>query len=57
MKKWNTNTLRYAGMGFACLIIALATVRALNLQDLGPAVVGATMISLLVASTAETRKA
>lgn len=57
MKKWNTATLRYVGMGFACLVIATATVRALDLQDIGPAVVGATMISLLIASTAETRKA
>ncbi|HNY78355.1 MAG: hypothetical protein RBS72_10750 [Sedimentisphaerales bacterium] len=57
MKKWNAATLRYVGMGFACLIISLATVRAFDLHDIGPAVVGATMLSLLVASTAETRKA
>ncbi len=57
MKKWNAATLRYAGVGLACLIIALATVRALDLHDIGPAVIGATMLSLLVASTAETRKA
>lgn len=57
MKKWNVATLRYVGMGFACLVIALATVRALDLQEIGPAVIGATMISLLVASTAEIRKA
>lgn len=57
MKKWDTATLRYVGMGFACLVIALATVRALDLYDIGPAVIGATMLSLLVASTAETRKA
>lgn len=56
MKKWNAAMLRYAGVGLACLIIALATVRALDLQDIGPAVIGATMLSLLVASTAEIRK-
>ncbi len=57
MKKWNTATLKYVGMGFACWVVALATVRALDLQDIGPMVVGATMLSLLIASMAETRKA
>lgn len=57
MKKWNAATLRYVAMGLACLVIALATVQALDLHDIGPAVIGATMLSLLVASTAEARKA
>ncbi len=57
MKKLNTGTLKYVGIGFACLVIAVATVRAFGLSELGPAVIGATMLSVLVASTAETRHA
>ena len=57
MKSANGATLKYVAIGFACLVIALASVRALELHEMGPALVGATMISVLVASTAETRKA
>jgi len=35
----------------------MATLRAFDLQDIAPVAVGAVMLSLLVASTAETRKA
>lgn len=57
MRKCQAITLKYAAIGFACLIIALATTRALNLPEIAPAVVGGVMLSLLVASTEETRKA
>lgn len=57
MKKLNVTTLKYAGIGFACLVIAMATLRVLGLSEIGPAVIGAVMLSLLVASTAETHKA
>lgn len=57
MKKWNLATLKYVGIGFSCLVIALATVRALDLQDMAPVAVGAVMLSVLIASTAETTKA
>ena len=57
MKKLNGITLKYTGIGFACLVIAMATLRVLDLSDIGPAIVGAVMLSLLVASTAETHKA
>ena len=57
MKKLNVTTLKYAGIGFACLVIAMATLRAFDLHEIGPAAVGAVMLSLLIASTAETRKA
>ena len=57
MKKWNLTTLKYVGIGFSCLVIALATVRALDLQDMAPVAVGAVMLSVLIASTAETHKA
>lgn len=57
MRKPNTVTLKYVGIGFACLVIAVATVRAFGLRELGPVVIGATMLSVLVASTAETRNA
>jgi len=57
MKKCKVITLKYAAIGFACLVIAMATTRALDLPEIAPAVVGAVMLSLLVASTEETRKA
>ena len=57
MKKWNTVTFKYVGIGFACLVIAMATVRAFGLQDIAPVAIGAVMLSVLIASTAETRKA
>jgi len=57
MKKLNVTTLKYAGIGLACLVIAMATLRVLDLSEIGPAIIGAVMLSLLVASTAETHKA
>ena len=57
MKKCKAVTFKYAGIGFACLVIAMATMRVLDLPEIAPAVVGAVMLSLLVASTEETRKA
>ena len=56
MKKWNTATLKYVGIGFSCLVIALATLRAFDIQEMAPVAVGAMMLSVLIASTAETRK-
>jgi voltage-gated potassium channel Kch len=53
MKKFNWATLKYAAIGFACLVIGTATVRALDLPEIGPVVVGAIMLSLLIASTNE----
>jgi hypothetical protein len=57
MKKFNWVTLKYAAIGFACLVMATATVRALDLPEIAPAIIGAIMISLLVAATNEPRKA
>jgi hypothetical protein len=57
MKKWNFATLKYVGIGFSCLVIALATLRALDLQDIAPVAVGAVMLSVLIASTAEMHNA
>jgi hypothetical protein len=57
MKQWNKTTFKYVGIGLACVVIATATVRALDLQEIAPVVVGAVMLSVLIASTAETRKA
>jgi len=57
MKKLNFTTLKYVGIGFSCLVIALTTLRALDLQDIAPGAVGAVMLSVLIASTAETTKA
>jgi hypothetical protein len=57
MKKLSTTTLKYVGIGFACLVIAMATLRAFDLGEIGPAAIGAVMLSVLIASTAETHKA
>jgi hypothetical protein len=57
MKKLNAVTLKYVGIGFSCLVIALASLRALDLQEIAPVAVGAVMLSVLIASTAEARKA
>ena len=53
MKKLNWATLKYAAIGFACLIIGTATVRALDLPEIAPAITGAIMISLVIAATNE----
>lgn len=57
MKKCKLVTLKYAAIGFACWVIATATVRALDLPDFAPAIIGAVMLSLLVASTNEPKEA
>ena len=57
MKKCKRVTLKYAAIGFACLVIATATVRALDLPEFAPAIIGAVMLSLLVASTNEPKEA
>jgi hypothetical protein len=57
MKMCKPTTFKYLGIGFACLVIAMAILRAINSLDVAPAVAGAILLSLLVASTEETRKA
>jgi len=57
MKMCKPITYKYLGIGFACLVIATAILRAANALDLAPAVAGAVLLSLLVASVEETRKA
>ena len=57
MKKCKVVTLKYAAIGFACLVMGMATVRALDLPEIAPAIIGAIMLSLLVASTNETKEA
>ena len=37
MKKCKVVTLKYAAIGFACLVMGMATVRALDLPDIAPA--------------------
>jgi hypothetical protein len=57
MKMCKPTTLKYLGIGFACLVIAMAVLRAVNSLDSAPAAAGAILLSLLVASTEEARKA
>ncbi len=57
MKMCKASTFKYLGIGFACVVIAMAVLRAVGALDLAPAVAGAILLSLLVASTEETRKA
>jgi hypothetical protein len=57
IRKHNKLTLKYAAIGFASVVIATATLRALGLVELAPVAVGAVLLSLLVASTEEAQKA
>jgi hypothetical protein len=57
MKMCKAVTYKYLGIGFACLVIAMAVLRAANSLDLAPAVAGAILLSLLVASAEEAHKA
>lgn len=57
MKMCRPITYKYLGIGFACLMISTAILRASNAMNLAPIAVGAIMLSLLVASIEETRKA
>ncbi len=57
MKMCRPTTLKYLGIGFACLVIAMAVLRAVDALDSAPVVAGAILLSLLVASTEETRRA
>ncbi|MBN1359662.1 MAG: hypothetical protein JW993_03670 [Sedimentisphaerales bacterium] len=57
MKMCKPNTFKYLAIGFACVVIAMAILRAANALDQAPAVAGAILLSLLVASAEETSKA
>ena len=57
MRRPDTTSLKYVAIGFACLVIAMAILRTLGHLDVAPGVVGAIMLSVLVASAAERRKA
>jgi hypothetical protein len=55
MKKLDIIGLKYVAIGFACLVIALAVLRALGRDDIAPMVTGAVLLSVLVAATCQTR--
>jgi hypothetical protein len=57
MKMCKAVTYKYLGIGFACLVIATTLLRAADALDFAPVVAGAVLMSLLVASVEETRKA
>jgi len=57
MRKPNTANLKYVGIGFACFVVATAILRTLGQLDLAPGVAGAIMLSVLIASGAENRRA
>jgi uncharacterized membrane protein YccC len=56
MRRPDTNNLKYIAIGFACFVIAMATLRTLGQLDLAPGVAGAIMLSVLIASGAEKRQ-
>jgi hypothetical protein len=56
MRKPDTANLKYIGIGFACFVVAMAVLRTLGQLDLAPGVTGAIMLSVLIASGAESRK-
>jgi hypothetical protein len=56
MKKPDITGLKYVAIGFACLVIALAVLRALGRDDIAPVVAGAVLLSILVAATYQTRQ-
>jgi hypothetical protein len=56
MKKPDITGLKYVAIGFTCLVIALAVVRALGRNDIAPMVTGAILLSVLVAAAYETRR-
>lgn len=57
MKTCKAVTFKYLGIGFACVVIGMATLRVTDTLDLAPAVAGAILLSLLVASVEEARQA
>jgi len=57
MKRTDTTSLKYAAIGFACFVVAMATLRSLGQSDLAPGVAGAIMLSVLIASGADQRRA
>jgi hypothetical protein len=56
MKKPDLIGLQYVAIGFACLVIALAVLRAIGRDDMAPVVAGAVLLSVLVAAAYETRR-
>jgi predicted membrane channel-forming protein YqfA (hemolysin III family) len=50
MRKPDLAGLKYVVMGFTCLVIALAVLRALGRNDMAPLVAGAVLLSVLVAA-------
>jgi len=56
MRKIDITGLKFVAIGFACLVIATAILRTLNLTDLAPGVAGAILLSVLIASTSVTRR-
>ena len=56
MKKLDITGLKYIGIGFACLVIALAVLRSLGREDMAPAVAGTVLLSVLVAAAYEMRR-
>jgi hypothetical protein len=56
MKTPDITGLKYVVIGFTCLIIALAVVRALGRNDIAPMVTGAILLSVLVSAAYEMRR-
>jgi hypothetical protein len=54
MKRFNRTHVKYVAIGFAGSVIATAILRTLGQDTLAPGVVGAIMLSVLVAAAAET---
>jgi putative flippase GtrA len=57
MKRFDRRHAKYIAIGFACFVVATAILRTLGQLALAPGVAGAIMLSVLVASAAETPKA
>ncbi len=56
MKKLDITGLKYVVIGFTCLVIALAVLRALGRDDIAPMVTGAILLSVLVSAAYQTRR-
>ncbi len=56
MKKPDVTGLTYVVIGFICLVIALAVLRALGRDDVAPMVTGAILLSVLVSAAYQTRR-
>lgn len=56
MKTLDLLGLKYLAVGFACLVIAMAVLRTLHLDEIAPGVVAAILLSVLVAFSHQIRQ-